>query len=101
MVGACSFSGLPVFLEWLRTRVAGEQYDYSNDSSIFRTPGRPGAGFSYMTVPKFPTLTALLLSSTLSIPAATTIFPVDELPTAMVRLGPTAFAGDRLAECKP
>src|SRR3989442_6796779 len=100
MVGACSFSGLPVFLEWLRTRVAGEQYDYSNDSSIFSTPGRPGAGFSYMTVRSFATLTALLLSSTVSIPAATTIFPVDELRPGMVGIGRTVFEGDRLDEFK-
>ena len=53
-----------------------------------------------MMVRSFATLTALLLFSIVSMPAATTMFPVDELRPGMVGIGRTVFEGDRLDEFK-
>ena len=53
-----------------------------------------------MMVRSFATLTALFLFSIVSIPAATTMFPVDELRPGMVGIGRTVFEGDRLDEFK-
>jgi hypothetical protein len=46
------------------------------------------------------TITAFVVLGIASIPAATTVFPVDELKPGMVGVGRTVFEGDRLDEFK-
>ena len=48
----------------------------------------------------FVALAALVLTSLVPAPAATTLFPVDELRPGMVGIGRTVFEGDRLDEFK-
>src|SRR5687768_14348323 len=53
-----------------------------------------------MTTRILALIAALLLVSLATLPASTTLFPVDELKPGMVGIGRTVFEGDRLDEFK-